>query len=145
MTPAAASELHKIWVMSEVNDRTGASAGCAEVDGEVRERLEEVAEAEVPAAAFRVHWAMCLAYDAACLPFGMVGELRRKLSPIAIAVLLLFMGVDLMDIRVSAVFPSSRQRAAFCKSRTFEGRAGLKKLAGHAGFGEGRKPGQRFG
>ena len=113
VTPAAASELHKIWVMSEVDDRTGASAGCAEVDGEVRERLEEVAEAEVSAAAFRVHWAMCLAYDAACLPFGMVGELRRKLSPIAIAVLLLFMGVDLMDIRVSAVFPSLRQRAAF--------------------------------
>ena len=117
MTPAAASELHKIWVMSEVNDRTGASAGCAEVDGEVRERLEEVAEAEVPAAAFRVHWAMCLAYDAACLPFGMVGELRRKLSPIVLLVLLLFMGVDLMDIRVSAVFPSLRQRAAFCFGR----------------------------
>ena len=48
VTPAAASELHKIWVMSEVDDRTGASAGCAEVDEEVRERLEEVAEAEVP-------------------------------------------------------------------------------------------------
>ena len=70
-------------------------------------------EAEVPAAAFRVHWAMCLAYDAACLPFGMVGEPRRKLSPITILVLLLSMGVDLMDIRVSAVFPSLRQRAAF--------------------------------
>ena len=41
VTPAAASELHKIWVMSEVDDRTGASAGCAEVDGEVRERLRE--------------------------------------------------------------------------------------------------------
>ena len=113
VTPAAASELHKIWVMSEVDDRTGASAGCAEVDGEVRERLEEVAEAEVPAAAFRVHWAMCLAYDAACLPFGMVGEPRRKLSPITTLVLLLSMGVDLMDIRVSAEFSSLRQRAAF--------------------------------
>ena len=85
----------------------------AQVDGEVRERLEEVAEAEVPAAAFRVHWAMCLAYDAACLPFGMVGELRRKLSPIALAVLLLFMGVGIMNIRVSAEFPCLRQRAAF--------------------------------
>ena len=113
MTPAAASELHKIWVMSEVDDRTGASAGCAEVDGEVRVRLREAAEAEVSAAALRVLWAMCLAYDAACLPFGMVGEPRRKLSPITILVLLLSMGVDLMDIRVSAVFPSSRQRAAF--------------------------------
>ena len=51
--------------------------------------------------------------DAAGLPFGMVGELRRKLSPIVLLVLLLFMGVDLMDIRVSAVFPSLRQRAAF--------------------------------
>ena len=80
---------------------------------EVREWLREAAEAEVSAAAFRVHWAMCLAYDAACLPFGMVGELRRKLSPITTLVLLLFMGVDLMDIRVSAEFPSLRQRAAF--------------------------------
>ena len=113
VTPAAASELHKIWVMSEVDDRTGASAGCAEVDGEVREWLREATEAEVSAAALRVLWAMCLAYDAACLPFGMVGELRRKLSPIVLLVLLLFMGVDLMDIRVSAVFPSLRQRAAF--------------------------------
>ena len=78
-----------------------------------KRRLEEVAEAEVPAAAFRVHWAMCLAYDAACLPFGMVGEPRRKLSPITILVLLLSMGVDLMDIRVSTEFPSLRQRAAF--------------------------------
>ena len=115
MTPAAASELHKIWVMSEVDDRTGASAGCAEVDGEVRERLEEVAEAEVPAAADREHWAKCLTNDAACLPFGMVGEPRRKLGPITTLVLLLSMGVDLMDnnIRVSAEFPSLRQRAAF--------------------------------
>ena len=69
--------------------------GCAEVDGEVRVRLRGATEAEVSAAALRVLWAMRLAYDAACLPFGMVGELRRKLSPIAIAVLLLFMGVDL--------------------------------------------------
>ena len=75
--------------------------------------LREAAEAEVSAAAFRVHWALCLAYDAACLPFGMVGELRRKLSPITTLVLLLSMGVDLMDIRVSAEFPSLRQRAAF--------------------------------
>ena len=116
MTPAAASELHKIWVMSEVDDRTGASAGCAEVDGEVRERLEEVAEAEVPAAADREHWAKCLTNDAACLPFGMVGEPRRKLGPITTLVLLLSMGVDLMDIRVSAEFPSSRQRAAFART-----------------------------
>ena len=113
MTPAAASELHKNCVMLVVDDRIGASAGCAEVDGEVREWLREAAEAEVSAAALRVLWAMCLAYDAACLPFGMVGELRRKLGPIALAVLLLFMGVGIMNIRVSAEFPSSRQRAAF--------------------------------
>ena len=46
-------------------------------------------------------WAKCLAHDAACLPFGMVGEPRRKLGPITTLVLLLSMGVDLMDIRVS--------------------------------------------
>ena len=113
VTPAAASELHKNCVMLVVDDRIGASAGCAEVDGEVREWLREAAEAEVSAAALRVLWAMCLAYDAACLPFGMVGELRRKLSPIALAVLLLFMGVGIMNIRVSAEFPCLRQRAAF--------------------------------
>ena len=83
------------------------------LEAEVREWLREAAEAEVSAAALRVLWAMCLACDAACLPFGMVGELRRKLSPIALAVLLLFMGVGIMNIRVSAEFPSSRQRAAF--------------------------------
>ena len=80
--------------------------------GKVREWLREAAEAEDSAAALRVLWAMCLACDAACLPFGMVGELRRKLGPIALAVLLLFMGVGIMNIRVSAEFPSSRQRAA---------------------------------
>ena len=116
MTPAAASELHKNCVMSVVDDRIGASAGCAEVDGEVRKWLREAAEAEVLAAALRVLWAMCLACDAACLPFGMVGELRRKLSPIALAVLLLFMGVGIMNIRVSAEFPCLRQRAAFFSS-----------------------------
>ena len=68
---------------------------------------------EVSVAALRVLWAMCLACDAACLPFGMVGELRRKLSPIALAVLLLFMGVGIMNIRVLAEFPCLRQRAAF--------------------------------
>ena len=77
----------------------------------MREWLREAAEAEVSAAALRVLWAMCLAYDAACLPFGMVGELRRKLSPIALALLLLFMGVGIMNIRVSIQFPCS-QRAA---------------------------------
>ena len=117
VTPAAASELHKNCVMLVVDDRIGASAGCVEVDGEVREWLREAAEAEVSAAALRVLWAMCLAYDAACLPFGMVGELRRKLSPIALAVLLLFMGVGIMNIRVSAEFPCLRQRAAFCFGR----------------------------
>ena len=96
-----------------VDDRIGASAGCAEVDGEVRAWLREAAEVEVPAAADRVDWAICLAHDAACLPSGMVGELRRKLGPIALAVVLLFMGVGIMNIRVSAEFPSSRQRAAF--------------------------------
>ena len=65
--------------------------------------------------------------DAAGLPFGMVGELRRKLSPITILVLLLSMGVDLMDIRVSAEFPSLRQRAAFCRLRP-ERRSGCAKL-----------------
>ena len=121
MTPAVASELHKNCVMLVVDDRIGASAGCAEVDGEVREWLREAAEAEVSAAALRVLWAMCLACDAACLPFGMVGELRRKLSPIALAVLLLFMGVGIMNIRVSAEFPCSRQRAAFSLFREREG------------------------
>ena len=58
-----------------------------------------------------------VSYDAASLPFGMVGELRRKLGPIVLLVLLLFMGVGIMDIRVSAEFPSSRQRAAFCFGR----------------------------
>ena len=55
------------------------------------------------------------ARDAACLPSGMVGELRRKLGPIALAVVLLFMGVGIMNIRVSAEFPCSRQRAAWGK------------------------------
>ena len=77
--------------------------------------MREAAEAEVSAAAYREHWAKCLAHDAACLPFGMVGELRRKLSPITTLVLLLFMGVGMMNIRVSAEFPSSRQRAAFAR------------------------------
>ena len=133
VTPAAASELHKNCVMLVVDDRIGASAGCAEVDGEVREWLREAAEAEVPAAAFRVHWAMCLAYDAACLPFGMVGELRRKLSPIALAVLLLFMGVGIMNIRVSAEFPCSRQRAAFSPIIVFRSDSllSLERPGGH--------------
>ena len=78
-----------------------------------RSSMREAAEAEVSAAALRVLWVMCLACDAACLPFGMVGELRRKLSPIALAVLLLFVGVGIMNIRVSAEFPCLRQRAAF--------------------------------
>ena len=47
VTPAAASELHKNCVMLVVDDRIGASAGCAEVDGEVREWLREAAEAAV--------------------------------------------------------------------------------------------------
>ena len=34
--------------------------------------------------------------DAAGLPFGMVGGLRRKLSPIVLLVLLLFVGVGLI-------------------------------------------------
>ena len=112
VTPAAASELHKIWVMSEVDDRTGASAGCAEVDGEVRERLREATEAEAAAAAIEQEDWELVTCDAAGLPFGMVGELRRKLSPIVLLVLLLFMGVGMMDIRVSAEFPCLRQRAS---------------------------------
>ena len=45
----------------------------------------------------------------------MVGELRRKLGPIALAVLLLFfMGVGMMDIRVSGFRACMlRRRAAF--------------------------------
>ena len=113
MTPAAASELHKNCVMLVMNDRIGASAGCAEVDGEVLGWLREATEAEVAAAVECEVRAYGSARDAACLPFGMVGELRRKLGPIALAVLLLFMGVGIMNIRVSAEFPCLRQRAAF--------------------------------
>ena len=98
VTPAAASELHKIWVMSEVDDRTGASAGCAEVDGEVRERLREAAEAEAAVAAIEQEDWELVTCDAAGLPFGMVGELRRKLGPIMTLVLLLGMGVDVLDL-----------------------------------------------
>ena len=79
----------------------------------MRERLREAAEAEEPAAAIAQEDWEVVTCDAAGLPFGMVGELRRKLRPIVLVVLLLGMGVDLMDIRVSAEFPSSRQRAAF--------------------------------
>ena len=95
VTPAAASELHKNCVMLVVNDRIGASAGCAEVDGEVLGWLREATEAEVAAAVECEVRAYGSARDAACLPFGMVGELRRKLDPIALAVLLLFMGVGI--------------------------------------------------
>ena len=113
VTLAAASELDKNCVMWVVNDRIGASAGCAEVDGEVLGWLREATEAEVAAAVECEVRAYGSARDAACLPFGMVGELRRKLGPIALAVLLLFMGVGIMNIRVSAEFPCLRQRAAF--------------------------------
>ena len=51
-------------------------------------------EVEVLAAADREPWVNCLAHDAACLPFGVVGELRRKLGPVACVVLLLGMVVD---------------------------------------------------
>ena len=44
----------------------------------------------------REHWANCSAHDAACLPFGVVSELRRKLGPIMTLVLLLGMGVDVL-------------------------------------------------
>ena len=79
----------------------------------MRERLREAAEAEAAAAAIAQEDWELVTCDAAGLPFGMVGELRRKLGPIVLLVLLLFMGVGIMDIRVSAEFPSSRQRAAF--------------------------------
>eukprot|EP01045_Picozoa_sp_COSAG04_P006738 COSAG04_NODE_338_length_16370_cov_18.584230_9_plen_107_part_00 len=49
-----------------------------------------------PLTADREPWAKCLAHDAACLPFGMVGELRRKLGPTTTLVLLLGMGVGLI-------------------------------------------------
>ena len=78
----------------------------------MRERLREAAEAEAAAAAIEQEDWELVTCDAAGLPFGMVGELRRKLSPITTLVLLLSMGVDLMDIRVSAEFPSSRQVGA---------------------------------
>ena len=75
--------------------------------------LREATEAKATAAALgQEDWEL-VTCDAASLPFGMVGELRRKLSPITTLVLLLFMGVGIMNIRVSAEFPSSRQRAAF--------------------------------
>ena len=83
----------------------------------MREWLKEAAEAEVAAAAECEVRANGSARDAACLPFGMVGELRRKLGPIALAVLLVFMGVGIMNIRVSAEFPCLRQRAAFSIKR----------------------------
>ena len=38
---------------------------------------------KVPAAADREPWATCSARDATCLPFGVVGELRRKPGRIA--------------------------------------------------------------
>ena len=67
--------------------------------------LREATEAEATAAALgQEDWEL-VTCDAASLPFGMVGELRRKLRPIVLVVLLLGMGVDLMDIRVSAEFP----------------------------------------
>ena len=56
----------------------------------------EATEAEVAAAVECEVRAYGSARDAACLPFGMVGELRRKLGPIALAVLLLFMGVGMI-------------------------------------------------
>ena len=77
---------------------------CAEVDGEVREWLREATEAEAAAAAIEQEDWELVTCDAAGLPFGMVGELRRMLGPIALAVLLLFMGVGIMNIRVSAEF-----------------------------------------
>ena len=83
------------------------------MDGEVLGWLREATEAEVAAAVECEVRAYGSARDAACLPFGVVGELRRKLGPIALAVLLLFMGVGIMNIRVSAEFPCLRQRAAF--------------------------------
>ena len=92
VTPAAASELHKNCVMLVVNDRIGASAGCVEVDGKVLGWLREAGrtEAEVAAAVECEVRAYGSARDAACLPFGVVGELRRKLGPIVVAVLLLW-------------------------------------------------------
>ena len=66
------------------------------------EWLREATEAEVAAAVECEVRAYGSARDAACLPFGMVGELRRKLGPIALAVLLLFMAVGMLDIGFSA-------------------------------------------
>ena len=66
----------------------------------------QATEAKVPAAADREPCATCSARDAACLPFGMVGELRRKLGLIITLVLLLGMGVEVLDIRVSAISTS---------------------------------------
>eukprot|EP01045_Picozoa_sp_COSAG04_P046671 COSAG04_NODE_17036_length_481_cov_0.926702_1_plen_134_part_00 len=92
-TPAKSSErLAKKAAASKAAEE----AEAAEVDGEVRERLKEAAEAEVAAAVECEVRASGSARDAACLPFGVVGELRRKLGPIALAVLLLVMGAGMM-------------------------------------------------
>ena len=63
--------------------------------GEVLGWLREATEAEVAAAVECEVRAYGSARGAACLPFGMVGELRRKLGPITTLVLPLGMGVDL--------------------------------------------------
>ena len=53
---------------------------------------KEAIEAEAAAAARCDVCAKGLAHDAAGLPFGVVGELGRKLGPTVLALLLLFMG-----------------------------------------------------
>ena len=57
--------------------------------GQRRRMLREAAEAEAAAAAIEQEDWELVTCDAAGLPFGMVGELRRKLSPIVLLVLLL--------------------------------------------------------
>ena len=57
-------------------------------------------------------------------------QLRRKLSPITTLVLLLFMGVGIMNIRVSAEFPCSRQCSMF-ENEVVVAREMMGSVAGH--------------
>ena len=65
-------------------------------------------ERELVAAALcgYMYWYRCRS-RAAAAAVGMVGGLRRKLRPIVLVVLLLFMEVGLVDIWVSPEFPCS--------------------------------------
>ena len=66
-----------------------------------RQASRQAAEAEVVAAAHSDLRAKRLAHDAASLAFGVARELRREVGPTALAALLLFMGLGIMDMRVA--------------------------------------------